>query len=136
MIYNIQQYLESNLTNEIIFANTRKKISPNEDIPDRNVLIMESPGTSEAWTGWTAKGMQVITRDIDMPKARKLAWDVFDFLNDKFSITLNAITIDGNIYPAIEILQISANSEPDSIGDDEQGLSEFSTNYRIIYRRK
>jgi hypothetical protein len=136
MIFNIRQYMETNLANETIFANTRIKISPNEDIPDRNILISESPGTLSAYDGWTVKGMQVITRDIDMPKARKLTYDVFDLLNGKFSLTINAITIDGNVYPAIDILQISANSEPDSIGDNENGLAEFSCNYRIIYRRK
>jgi hypothetical protein len=136
MIFNLRQYLETNLTGEIIFANTRFKVLPDEDIPDRCILITESPGTLSAWDGWTVKGMQVITRDIDMPKARKLAYDVFDLINDKFSLTINSITIDGNVYPAIETLQISADSEPDSIGDDEQGLAEFSCNYRIIYRRK
>ena len=136
MIYQLRQDLENNFPTESIFANMLGKIFPSEIVPDRCVLIQEyGGGQPEPRTGFTNKGLQVISRDIDPVKARKLAYDFYDYLNDKFSITINSVTIDGNIYPAVFILQISANAEPQSIGYDEEGRAEFTTNYRIIYRR-
>jgi hypothetical protein len=136
MIYQLRQDLEDNFPAESIFANMLGKIFPSETVPDRCVLIQESSSNPpEPRTGFTSKGLQVISRDLDPVKARKLAWDFFEYLNDKFSIILNTVTIDGNVYPSVFILQISANAEPQSIGYDEQGRAEFTTNYRIIYRR-
>jgi hypothetical protein len=135
MIYQLRQYLEDNLPNENIYANLMINVSTDDFIPDRMVLLSESPSTTQPRTLWTNKGLQVITRDIDAVKARKLAWDVMALLDEKFSLTINSVAVDGNVYPAIEISQISANGEPQSIGEDEESRAEFTTNYRILYRR-
>lgn len=135
MIYQLRQYLEDNLPNENIFANLVLNVSTDDFVPDRMVLLSENSGIIQPRTLWTNNGLQVTTRDIDAVKARKLAWDVMALLDEKFSLTINSVTVDGNVYPAIEISQISANGEPQSIGEDEEGRAEFSTNYRILYRR-
>jgi hypothetical protein len=135
MIYQLRQYLEDNLPNENIYANLVLNISTDDFIPDRMILLTENPSTIQPRTLWTNKGLQVITRDVDAVKSRKLAWDVMALLDEKFSLTINSVTVDGNVYPAIEISQISANGEPQSIGLDEESRAEFSTNYRILYRR-
>lgn len=135
MIYQLQQYLETEFPNEKIFANLTGKISPELVLPDRIILLIETTSTIEPRTGFSNKGIQVMVRDIDSVKARKLANSIFDFMNDKYSITLTPITVDGDVYPAVEVLQISANADPQSIGYDENGLAEFSINFRILYRR-
>lgn len=135
MIYQLRQDLEDNFPTENIFANLLGKIFPNEIVPDRCVLLQEYGGNPpEPRTGFGNKGLQILTRDISPVKARKLAWDIFNYLNDKFSITLNSVTVDGDVYPDVFILQFSANGEPQSIGYDEGGRAEFTTNYRIIRR--
>jgi hypothetical protein len=135
MIYQLRQYLEDNLPGENIYANLILNKSTDKFIPARMVLLSENPSTIQPRTLWTNKGLQVITRDKDPVKARKLAWDVMTLLDEKFSITINSVTVDGNVYPAVLISQISANGEPQSIGEDEEGRAEFSTNYRALYRR-
>jgi hypothetical protein len=135
MIYNLCKYLENELTGETIFRNNKVKIAPANQIPDRYILVIESPSTRTPWFGYIEQSMQVITRDIDAPKARKLAYDIHDLLKTRFGLILPADTIDGITYPAFQIAQISSISEPQSIGADENGRFEFSTNYKVIYRR-
>jgi hypothetical protein len=135
MMYQLRQYLEDNLPNENIYANLVLNKDTDKFVPDRIIALYENPSTIQPRTLWTNKGLQVITRDVDAVKSRKLAWDVMALLDEKFSLTINSVTVDGNVYPAIEISQISANGEPQSIGLDEESRPEFTTNYRILYRR-
>jgi hypothetical protein len=130
MIYNLREYLETKFPNETFFVNMA-----DESQPDRRVIISEIAGQSEAITNWTNKGLQVLTRDVDPVKARLLAFDILDELRNTFDLNLSAVTVDGHLYPAVLISQISDNGEPQPIGEDENGRFEFTTNYRILYRR-
>jgi hypothetical protein len=135
MIYQLRQDIENNFPGENIFANLINKIDPELILPDRLVQLREETGIVQPRTGYTTKRLQVICRDIDPVKARKLALDIFKYLNDKYSITLPSVTVDGDVYPEVFILQISADAEPQILGEDEEGRPEFTTNFRIIYRR-
>ena len=135
MIFQLQQYLEAYFPTESIFSNLAIKVDSAVILPDRLVIISEGPGTTQPRTGYTNKGLHVFTRDIDPVKARKLAYDIFGYLNDTYSLSLSAITVDGDVYPAMDILQISANGDPQSIGFDDEGRAEWTTNYRVIFRR-
>jgi hypothetical protein len=137
MIWNFVTYLRSvaTLVNERFYVDAKDIINSETKVPDRMVLIQESGGTPVPIIKNTTVMIQIITRDIDVAKCRLLAFKIFDEINDRFGLILPAVTIDGVVYAAIQTGQISANSEPQFLGYDEQGRPEFSTNYRIIYRR-
>jgi hypothetical protein len=132
MIYNLVQYIKDNLA-ETIYTNVRDLTS--DQVPDRIVVIKETGGGETAWFLLEEVAIQVYTRDIDAPKARELAHDVRNIINNKFGLLLPSVTVDGNLYNEIQTAQISANSLPQSIGYDANGRAEYSSNYRIILRR-
>lgn len=134
MIYNFCKHLEDEL-GEVVFRNNRVKTNPSSQIPARNILVIEGPATRTPWFGYIEQSMQVITRDEDTPKARALAYDVHDIYKGTFGLILPADTVDGTLFPAFQTLQISSISEPQSLGADRNGRMEFSTNYKVIYRR-
>ena len=121
---------------EIVFKNHRVKIGAARSVPDRNILVRESPGgIRPAWAGNILQPIQVITRDKDAPKARALAYDVYNLLNDRIGLILPATTVDGVIYPAFQTAQISSTNVPYPIGPDANGRFEFSINLNLIYGR-
>lgn len=136
MIYNLCEYLKNNLAGEIIYNNTRHIISPAKKIPARNILIRETGGTVTSWFGFLRQLFQVITRDETNIKARRLAFDVYELIVDRYGIDLPEVIVAGETFEELETYQITCNSCPQSIGVDEHGYYEFSTNYLIIYRKE
>jgi hypothetical protein len=134
MIYNLAQFLRNNIANTDIFVNEYKIHFPKEQVPDKIILIKEVGGTTTAWYGLIRQLIKVVTRDIDTPKSRELAYEVWNNINNRFGLTLPAVTVDGNTFDSIQILQINSNGIPQSIGEDENGRSQFQTSYEFIYR--
>jgi hypothetical protein len=134
MIYNLMQYIENEL-NYNIYINPRDIIYPNNEPLESYIQIIETGGSPDAYIGDTNKTIQILCVDKDSPKARRKAENIFNLLNDRFGLILNAITVDGVYYPSIQISQISANTEPQFIGYNQNKLAEFSINFRILFRR-
>lgn len=135
MIYNLTQFLRNNIANTYIYPNEYKIRFPDEQVPDKLILVKEVGGSVTAWYGLIRQLVIVVTRDIDTPNARELAYEVWDNINNRFGLTLPAVTIDGNTFDSIQILQINSSGIPQSIGEDENGRSQFQTSYEFIYRR-
>lgn len=125
MIYNLAKYLRNKFTTEKIFANGRF-----EPIPDRNVLVTDTGGTGSPFIRRDSATAQIQTQDIDSAKALKLAEDIREYLDGKWSIEFPAITVDGNTYPKIKVGQIRALQRPYLL---TTGL--YVTNYQIIFQR-
>lgn len=132
MIYNIQEYLETELPGETVYSNV-KNVVTGENVPDRIILVQETGGQKRAWLRFTSQSIQIMTRDIDPVKARDLAYQVYETLDNKFGLILPQVTVDGVLYAEKQIAQISAESTPQSLGTDESGRYEFVTNYRFIF---
>jgi len=130
MIYNFVEYLKIELPTEKIFTNTKEI-----QVPERVVFVKENGGDIQPWFGYTQKIIQIITRDIDAVRARELSYSVKNKLHDKFGLILPAVTVNSILYGSIQSAQITAEQEPQSIGYDENGNAEYSTNYKIIFRR-
>ena len=135
MIYQLVTYLRSEFPTELFYVNDRVRLTAQEEVPDRNVLVKETPGTIQPWTKYTSQVVQIITRDIDDPKSRQLSYLILESINDKFGLILPAITVDGEVFPELITAQISANGSPYPLGADPGGLYEWLTNYRVIYER-
>lgn len=138
MIFNFSQYLKNNFATESIYTNVWFKESSQDDLPDRLILVRETGGIETPWFNFARKTVQIITRDINFPGSRKLAWDIFELFMDKgqFGLILPEVTVDSVTYAQIQTSQISAIQQPTSIGEDSEGRLEFSTNYMIMYRRE
>lgn len=133
MIYNLVQYLKTEFPAEKFYTNV-SDISGTQ-VPDRMVHIRETSGDATAWFEYTEQRVQIMTRDIDSPKARDLAYDVYDKINNRFGLILPATTVDGTLYAALQTAEIHSDNLPQSIGYDENGRAEFTTTFRIIYRK-
>jgi hypothetical protein len=128
ILYNLKQYLNDEFPTETIYAGSKR-----DNGTDRMIQIIDPGGVPEAWFEFVRESIQIIVRDIDSTKAFKLAKDVYDKINNRFGLILPSNTVGTDVYPEIQTAQISANATPGYIGDDENGRSEYSTNYRVIY---
>lgn len=135
MIYNFVQYLKDEFPTELFYTNIRVLIAGQESIPDRNVLVKETGGLEKPWFKYIEKTVQIISRDIDTPLARKLSWSIHENVTSRFGLILPFVAVNGINYPEVQTCQISAIQEPYCLGDDGNGRIEFTTNYKLIYRR-
>lgn len=133
MIYNWTAYLRNKFPAELFYSNQRVQIGGNP-IPDRNVLSMESGGVKTAWDGYLQKTIQVIVRDSSTPKARELAFQVYDEMHGRFGLVLPAATVDGTLYNSKHTAEIAAIQEPFNLGADDDSRTEFSMNFIIYFR--
>jgi len=134
MIYNLVQYLRTEFPNEIIYANVEHLMSGQESVPDRIVIVRETGGSETPWFRFSEPTIQILTRDTTNPGARKLAFEIFNKITSRFGLILPAIVVDSETHPALETAQISAIQKPFCIGIDENGRTEFTTNYKIIFK--
>ena len=134
MIYNLVQYLKDEFPTEMFYANLYVDTVGGMPIPDRMSLIRETGGTETPWFRFVRKLVQIISRDFDAPKARELAFSIYEELTSRFGLVLPAVTVNGTAYPEVQIPQISANQQPYCLGSDETGRTTFSCNYQILFK--
>ena len=137
MIYNFYKFLKDEFPTENFYPNTKFIKTGNSQVPDRMAILIEQPGETQAWFHLITTSIQVLTRDNDAPGARALAFLIYDKIQDaaEFGKILPAVTVDSVLYPQIQIDQITPFGPPQSLGMNEEKKAEFSTNYKIIYRR-
>jgi len=134
MIYNLAEYIMTEKPAETLYVNERRSIS-GATVPDRCLLLRETGGPEGAWYPYTDKSGQLLARDKSTPAARKLIWDIYTLIQGKFGLILPAVTVGGVVYPAIQTAQLSFIQQPFCLGDDGEGRTEFTANFKIIYVR-
>ncbi len=130
MIHNVAALLRAQFPTETFYVN-----GITGDAPARCARIDDTGGSERPWTLFGSMTAQVRTRDVDAPKARKFAHDIFLFLTSRFGLILPAATVDGVVYPAVQTGQISATQVPYNLGFDDEGRSNFTCNYQFIRKR-
>lgn len=136
MIFNLTQYLRTEFPGEVIYPVEKYLVAGQQTIPDRIIILRDSGGIEQPWTRYSEPTIQILTRDNNPPASRKLAYDIYDHIQEhQFGLILPAITIGADTYPAIQIAQISAIQQPYKLGTDENGRTEYTTNYKIIFER-
>jgi len=135
VIYNLAQLLRNNFANEVVYIDGRVKLAGQQTIPVRCLLLIDTGGTEQPWMHYQILTVQLTVRDIDAPKSRKFAWDVFTFLTGRFGLLLPQITVGGVTHAQIQTAQISAIQVPYNLGPDEDGRWEYVTNYQVIKER-
>lgn len=124
MIKNITTYIKNLLgANYVIGTNIFAGFAPiNIDVG--HIIVIESGGVPNFYlTDRQEKTIQVLCKATDYHAAMTLAEAVFAAIHGKAGITLPVV--DGAYY----VNTISAISVPQSVGQDERGLFNISTNY-------
>ena len=132
MIYNLAQFVRNQFGGVVVYVNGRVVGPGQTKVPDRCLLLTETGGPEQPWTKYQQLTAQVVARDVDAPKARKLAVDVFTYLTGRFGQVLPQITVGGVNYPAVKTAQISAVQVPYPLGPDEEGRYEYVTNFEVV----
>jgi len=137
MIYNFFKYLTTEFPAEKFYVNNKIIISGETEVDDRMIILIEQPGERQPWFGLITTNIQVLVRDNDGPGARSLAYKIYNKIIDdaEFGKILPAETVGGVLFPAIQIDQITPFGPPQSLGMNEEKKAEFTSNYKIIYRR-
>jgi hypothetical protein len=131
MIYNLHRYLELKYPAENIFINLVDRIFPTAEVPDRCAVLREAVAPRTNFLVRTS--LQLYTRDVDAAKARALAHIFYEELKERYGLKLPAVNVDGQVFPALQTAQISAEGAPQAVGFDEAGRAEFSTTYTVIW---
>ncbi len=135
MIWNFMTFLETEFPAETIRVNVKGIVSTDTQVPDRITEISETTGVPKPWSEYTEHSIQLKHRALDSPSARSLAWSMYNKIKRRYGQILPEVTVDGEVFPAIQTAQISGNTTPQSLGYDENGRAVFSTNYRIILKQ-
>ena len=99
-----------------------------QNAPERCVLVAESGGgeTNYYCPDQINMMIQVLTRARTYMQSRADSWTVFSALHGEAGWNMNRLEGSGDDYIAMTIEALNA---PQYIGQDENGLFEFSTNY-------
>ncbi len=124
MLKQITTYVANNTSYVIgtdLFAGTRP-----DTAPDKCVTILETGGGAPVFDlpDYLDKMVQVLTRGKSYFEGQELAQEIYDLLHGKAGITTPTVDEETYYINAIEALM-----SPQSIGQDEKGRFEFSTNF-------
>lgn len=127
MIYNLVEYLKTQLPSLVFVANGWNPNSPKDSI-----TVRQSGGEVWHWYPRTEYLVQVKSRSDSPILAESQIRQVYETLKNKFGIELPAVTIDGTLFAAVKTYQISPIETPGYIGADETNLEMWSLNLNII----
>ncbi len=134
VIYNLASFLRTELPTYAFFINKREAINGEETVPDKCILLRETGGEDGKNFQFNWMIIQVLTRAVDNPTARKMSYDIFNKIHNTMGLELNAITVGMTTYPMLKTSAIYSVQSPSDMGLDENGLSEYSNNYQIFYK--
>lgn len=126
MIYNLTQYLVTNLTALNFVTN-----GFNPDSAQDQVMISETGGEPQHFYRRTDWAVQVLSRAQTVDAAKRNIESVYALLKNKFGILLPQVVVSGVTYPAVRAYQISPIQTPAYLGATEENLEMFSFNLTI-----
>ena len=126
MIYNLLQYLKTNLPTIDFVAN-----GWNPDSDQDTVMISETGGDPKHWYDRTDWAVQILSRGKNTNIAKENADDVYNLLKNRFGLTLPQVIVNGVVYEAIKTYQISPLQTPSYLGATPENLEMFSFNLTI-----
>lgn len=126
MIKEITTYLKSLLgTSWVIGTNLFAGSAPSDVVVDCLILIESGGVPNPSLSDSMAKSVQILSRAADYHDAMDNAMLAYRALHCKAGITLSVIVAGEEYY----VDTITAISVPQSLGQDEKGLFNISTNY-------
>lgn len=127
IIYNLTKYINDGLSLSVVPNGWRT-----QDNGENGSIIMQSGGSVAHFHKRKELRFQVITRASDRTEALRINNSIFEYLENKFCITLPEETVKSIVYPEVYTAQISPISTSQYIGTDDNGRHEFSVNFIVI----
>jgi len=126
MIYNLVQYLLTNLSslNFVVDGATSQS-------PDDLVVVSDSGGTVDNYTGRKDMSVQFISRSKNHFIARQQAITVFELINNVFGLVLPEIIVSGVTYPEVKTYRIVSIQAPGYLGTSDDFYEMYSFNVTI-----
>lgn len=131
--YNLKKHLKKTFPTEKIYLNFKYNTFPDNAVEDRCITINEATGTEGAWFKKKDELCNILIRDKDQVSARKLAYQIYYELRGRFGLILPEENVDGEYFPARQIAQISSQSVPQCLGEDDNGRTEYTFAINLIY---
>lgn len=123
MIYNLVNYVQTQLSALVIVANGFAPDSPVEAI-----TISQEGGTPGHWYDRNDNAIQILSRSNSTTKAKYNIELVYSLLKNRFGLLLPSVTVDSILYEAIQTYQISPIQVPGYLGNDDENLEMWSYN--------
>ena len=125
------QLLKTNFPTETFYAN--QEMTTQGIVADKRCIVMESGGTDRPDTRLIRQRVQFNIRDLDGPKTRVFAYQIYNYLQSRWGLILPSVTVDGVLFPQIESAELTAIQIPQSMGKDDNGRSVFVFNFIVIW---
>ena len=126
MIYNLYQYIKTQLTTLSLIVNGWEKESP-----ETSVTIMQRGGIPSHYDIRNDISVQVLSRAMDVNTALTNSEAVYNLLLNRFGLTLPEVTVGDTVHPAIKTYQISPIQSPGYLGTDRNNLQMWSFNITV-----
>ena len=126
MIYNLVQYLITNLPSFSFVANGLNSGSPNTV-----TIVSDTGGMVDHNTGRKDFTVQILSRSKDNFTVQKQSQTIFDLINNKFGLILPEVTVSGTVFPEIKTYRIVSLQAPGYIGTSEDNYEMYSFNVII-----
>ena len=126
MIYNLVTYLITQFPSINFVTDGWSKASP-----ETAVLISQSGGTEDNYTGRRDYTVQLMSRSKSQSTARTNIEAVADDLKNRFGLVLPAVTIAGKVYPELKTYRIVKIQVPGYIGTTEESYQLYSFNITV-----
>jgi hypothetical protein len=127
------EYLRNEFPTLKFYNINRQKEATEDEIPDNCNLVKDTGGGDTPNYRWVNQTVQIITRDIEKPTAKSNALTIYEKIHGRFGVILPQVTIKGIIYEQIETQQINGIQRPFDLGVDDNGRTEYATNYQLYY---
>lgn len=125
MIYNLSEFVKVNSTVTPITNGF------DANSPDEAVALNQSGGSDNSRGLKVDMNVQFLSRATSRTASRRLIQIVYNLLKNRFRIDLPAITVDGEVFPAVVAYQITPLQIPGYIGTDDNGLHMWSVNFQV-----
>jgi hypothetical protein len=124
MIYNLRQYLETNIPSVLFVSNGFRPNSPAEC-----VAVIQNSGEAEPWYDRQDVAIQILSRAKTSVVARENIMLVYNQLLHRFGLMLPTTTVRGIVYPAIKTYRFVPNQVPGYLGVDNENGEMWSVNF-------
>ena len=126
MIYNLVQYLTTELVTTSFVANGWMANSP-----QNSVLVKQSGGDVKHFYERSDWRVQILSRAENIVTSKEQIELVYAKLKNKFGLLLPQVTVNGIIFAAVKTYQISPIQVPGYLGADEMNLEMWAFNLII-----
>lgn len=85
------------------------------------VSINQTGGEAQHFYERKDYSVQILARSLDNVTGKTIIDTIYEKLENVFHLELDAVTVDGVVYPAVQTAQISPIEIPQSLGIDDNG---------------